>query len=68
MTIPISVASGEGSFSKLKLIKNYLRSTMCQERLNGLSVISIEKNILNTIDIEELSEKFSKLKSRRVPS
>ncbi|CAM5164647.1 unnamed protein product [Natator depressus] len=31
LTIPITVASGEQSFSKLKLIKNYLRSTMSQE-------------------------------------
>ena len=42
MTIPVSVASAERSFSKLKLIKSYLRSCMSQERLNGLAIISIE--------------------------
>ena len=31
LTSPISVASAERSFSKLKLIKNYLRSTMGQD-------------------------------------
>ena len=30
VTIPVSVASGERSFSKLKLIKTYLRSTISQ--------------------------------------
>lgn len=30
--IPIGVASAEGSFSKLKIIKNYLRSTMNEHR------------------------------------
>ena len=34
LTVPINVASAERSFSKLKLIKSYLRSTMSQERLN----------------------------------
>ena len=31
-TIPITVASTERSFSKLKLIKSYLRSTMSQKK------------------------------------
>lgn len=42
LTCPISVASGERSFSKLKIIKNYLRNSMNQDRLNSLSIISIE--------------------------
>jgi len=44
LTIPISIASAERSFSKLKLIKSYLRSTMSQQRLKGLALLSIEKD------------------------
>ena len=44
-TLPVTVASCERSFSKLKLIKTYQRSTMAQERLVGVSVISIEHDI-----------------------
>ena len=36
-TIPVTTASGERPFSALKYIKNYLRSTMGEERLNGLA-------------------------------
>ncbi|XP_022874211.1 zinc finger MYM-type protein 1-like [Olea europaea var. sylvestris] len=41
LTIPVTVASVERSFSKLKLIKTYLRLTMSQQRLNGLAMLSI---------------------------
>ena len=43
LTVSIFVASTEMSFSKLKLIKSYLRTTMTQDRLNGLTILSIEK-------------------------
>jgi len=39
----VSVASVERSFSKLKIIKTYLRSTMSQERLDESVLLSIEK-------------------------
>ena len=45
LTIPVSVASAQRSFSKLKIIKTYLRSTMSQQRWNGLALSSIEKEI-----------------------
>ena len=37
MTVSVTVATAERSFSKFKLIKNFLRSSMSQERLNGLA-------------------------------
>jgi hypothetical protein len=42
-TVSVTVASAERSFSKLKLLKNYLMSTMSQDRLNGLATLCIEK-------------------------
>jgi hypothetical protein len=45
LTISVTVASAEISFSKLKLLKNHLGSTMSQDRLNGLATCSIEKDI-----------------------
>ena len=42
MTVPVTVATAKRSFSKLKLIKNFLQSFMSQERLNDLVLLSIE--------------------------
>ena len=67
LTLPVTVASGERSFSKLKIIKNYLRSTMTQDRLVWLSTISIEKEILDNIDITSIIKDFAELKARKVP-
>jgi hypothetical protein len=37
---------------------NYLGSTRSQERLNGLAICSIEKDILDTIDINTVLDDF----------
>jgi hypothetical protein len=66
LTIPVTVASGERSFSKLKLIKSYLRATMKQDRLNGLAMLSIEKDVASELDYSSVINKFSSLKARRV--
>ncbi|QQP54121.1 Uncharacterized protein FKW44_006841, partial [Caligus rogercresseyi] len=67
LTIPVTVASAERSFSKLKIIKNYLRSTMTQERLSGLAILSIENIRAQELDIKEIIEDFAQRKARRVP-
>jgi hypothetical protein len=65
LTIPVTVASAERSFSKLKLLKNYLRSTMLQERLNGLATCSIEKDILTNIDLNIVLNDFASRNARQ---
>ncbi|XP_072156690.1 zinc finger MYM-type protein 1-like [Bemisia tabaci] len=65
LTLPVTVATAERSFSKLTLIKNYLRSTMSQERLVGLSVLSIESDIARSIDVKEVVKVFVAKNARR---
>ncbi|KAL6530818.1 hypothetical protein OROGR_014678 [Orobanche gracilis] len=65
LTIPITVASAERSFSKLKLIKSYLRTSMSQDRLNGLALLSIEKNMLKNINVENIIDDFASKNARR---
>ena len=62
----ITIASGERSFAKLKLIKTYLRSTVSQERLNSLSMLSIESEIAKAIDFENILNDFANKKARKV--
>ena len=66
LTIPVTVASAEGSFSKLKLLKSYLRSTMTQERLSGLATIAIENDILEGVAYEDLIEDFVSRNAQRM--
>jgi hypothetical protein len=54
LTIPVTIASAERSFSKLKLIKNHLRSTMNNERLTGLALLSIESDLAQELDLEDI--------------
>ena len=48
--LPVTVASTERSFSKLKLSKNFLWSTMTQERLNDLATLSIESELARKLE------------------
>ncbi|KAK1399192.1 TTF-type domain-containing protein [Heracleum sosnowskyi] len=66
LTIPVTVASAERSFSKLKLLKSYLRSTMLQDRLNGLALIAIENEILDKVEYEDLIDDFASKSVRRI--
>nr|CAH7769587.1 unnamed protein product [Callosobruchus chinensis] len=59
LSIPVASASCERSFNKLKLIKSYLRSSMGQERLSGLALISIESLMSKNFNFEEIIEAFA---------
>lgn len=65
VTMGTSIASSERSFSKLKLIKTYLRSTMTEDRLSSLALMSIESDILDKVNIDELINDFAAKKARR---
>lgn len=66
LTIPVTVAAAERSFSILKLIKTYLRNTMTQHRLSSLAISSIENEVSHSLDFKALIDDFAHKKSRRV--
>ncbi|XP_055877108.1 zinc finger MYM-type protein 1-like [Biomphalaria glabrata] len=66
LTISVSVASCERSFSKLKIILTYLRASMGQERLSDLALLSIEKELVETINVDDVIDNFASARSRKV--
>ncbi|XP_052620984.1 uncharacterized protein LOC111890008 [Lactuca sativa] len=65
LTVPVTVASAERSFSKVKLLKSYLRSTITQERLNGLAILSIDSQFLRSVDYDKRIDVFASKNARR---
>ncbi|CAB3989665.1 zinc finger MYM-type 1-like [Paramuricea clavata] len=65
LSLMISNCSGERSFSKLKLIKNQLRSCMTQKRLKSLILLSIKSDLLRSIDMSSIINEFALKKSRK---
>ena len=67
LTLPATVASAERSFSKLKLIKKYLRSILGQERLVDLAIIGIESDLSRQVDFNEIIDSFASEKALKIP-
>ena len=70
LTIPSNTASAEHSFSALKRINSCYRGAQNQQKLSGLSLISIEKHLLSEIKqktsfYDEVIKKLTS-KSRRI--
>ena len=53
MTIAVSTAQCECSFSKLKLVKNHLQSTMGDERLSNLVILSIKRELSDALILKK---------------
>ena len=66
MTAPVTVAKDERTFSRLKLIKTYLRTSMTDHRLESLILMSCEKDLTDTINLDSIAEKWAALKARRI--
>lgn len=62
----ISNCSGERSFSVLRRVKNYLRSTQRDERLNALALLCIEAELNREIDYNSIINEFAIKKARKV--
>ena len=62
----VTNCSGERSFSKLKYTKNRLRTTMTNERVTHLSLMSIEYDILRETDFDDLITDFAQRKCTKV--
>merc|ERR1711989_241399 len=60
LTLPVTVANAEWSFSKLKLIKNHLRSLLGQQKLADLAVMGIESDLTRATNFEDIIDSFAR--------
>lgn len=63
LSIPISNASGERSFSTLKMVKSYLRNSL--NYLSSLALLNVENEVLENIDFNEIINQFAERKMRK---
>lgn len=66
MSLPCTVACAERSFSMLRRLKTYLRSTTGQSRLNGLALMNAHKNRLEGVDLAVLKSRFVERTAERM--
>lgn len=66
LTAPPSVCKSERSFSRLKLLKSYLRNRMSEKKLHYLMFLSCEKDLTDKLDLNCLADKWKDMKSRRI--
>lgn len=66
LIIPVTSVCAERSFSKFKLIRTYWRNKLRQENLSDLSIISIEKNISESLNYDDIINQFAAKKASKV--
>ena len=57
-TIPVTIASCERCHSKVKIVNNYMRVTMAEDRLQSLVLISSERDLAEDIKLDCLVDVF----------
>ena len=65
LTFPVTTATVERSFSSLRRVKTYLRSTMTSCRLNNLFLLYIHQERTDAIDLYKIAKDFISVNNRR---
>ena len=65
LTVPMASASAERRFSALRRLKNYLRTTMSQKRLNHLILLHTHKDRTDLLEISDIACQFVSVNERR---
>ena len=65
LTIPVTSATAERTFSSMRRLKNYLWSSMTQKLLNNLMLLHVHKDKTDEIDLNVIAEQFINVNERR---
>ena len=58
LTFPITSSTSERSFSALRRLFTYLRSSMSENRLNQCFLLHVHKELTETLNVEEIAREF----------
>ncbi len=58
-SLAVSSASAERALSKLKIVKNRLRSSLCDDMLSSLMLIASEKDLMHAIRNEDIISRIA---------
>ena len=64
-TIPVTTSTAERTFSLLRRLKTFLRSTMTQPRLNNLMMLYVHREKTSKLDMNGIAETFVNVNDRR---
>ena len=62
----VTNCSGERSFSALKRIKDYPRSTLKDDKLNHLALIDVESSVLHKLQFNNVQDQFVERLTRKM--
>ena len=66
LTLPITSASCERSFSKLTIVKNKLKSTTLQQRLEDLMILFVENDLTDKLELDNVIHTYDSMSLRRI--
>ena len=63
---PMSVASGERTFSVQRRLKSYLRAMMTEKRYNNLLILRVHKHKTDELNLTDIAKEFVNRNERRI--
>ena len=65
LTVPVTTCTAERSFSALRRVKTYLRSSVTEERLNNVLLLHVHREEAANRDLKEIAYMFVAANERR---
>lgn len=66
LALPVTTATAERSFSTLRRLKDWLRTTMKEDRLVSLALMNVHRELTDGLSAEKIVDNFAKKKNRKL--
>jgi hypothetical protein len=58
-TVAVTSCSAERVMSRVKIIKNRLRSTMSDDWFSAMTILASERDVLDSLSVQEIIDNFA---------